>query len=173
MCDAYINPTPPSAPRRMACEMRVEPTVSHYTMKKGLKAVKITPRIIPGRSSQISGSRFKSMSTLCDAWTNWSTAKISKTHPPITPISFTDVGFRNVDSPSASPKTRGASTIVWPTAHCSPERTPTRVALRVEAKNSGPGLRTPETLTSTTGKEAGRDHGRRRRSSNLITRIFG
>src|SRR6266487_4834574 len=74
MCDAYINPTPPSAPRRMACEMRVEPTVSHYTMKKGLKAVKITPRIIPGRSCQISGSCFKSMSTLCDAWTNWSMA---------------------------------------------------------------------------------------------------
>src|SRR6266516_7409208 len=92
MCDAYINTTYPSSLIRMACEMRVEPTVSHYTMKKGLKAVKITPRIIPGRSCQISGSCFKSMSTLCDAWTNWSMAKISKTLPPITPISSTDVG---------------------------------------------------------------------------------
>jgi len=57
---------------------------------------------------------------------------------------------RYEDRPSDKHITRGSSTRVWPKAHSIPANHPDRVALKVEARNNGPGVRAPEELAITT-----------------------
>ncbi len=72
-------------------------------------------------------------------------AKPISVAPPNTPMILTEPG-RKEETPRESPRTRGSSTIVCPTAHSNPASQPVRVARRVEARNRGPGVRAPDEL---------------------------
>ncbi len=65
-------------------------------------------------------------------------------------MTVSDGGLSRAARPSESTNTSGNSTIVCPMAHRIPDNVPSLVARNVEAKSKGPGLRTPETLTTKT-----------------------
>ena len=76
-------------------------------------------------------------------------AKAIRVAPPSAPIILTDPR-RNEERPKESPRTNGSSIIECPTAHSTPANQPVRVALRVEARNRGPGVKAPDELAITT-----------------------
>jgi hypothetical protein len=122
------------------------PILIHQAIKYGLKAVRKMPVKIDEPYLNLS---FDVLSVLiCSASFKVRLPKKIKNIPPTAPNNiFTTLIWKNVLNPNAIAKTRGNSTIVWPTAMPKPAFQPFFAPNVIDDAVKGPGANAPEALT--------------------------